>query len=411
MAAVPWARDSRETLLGEEAPRSRGRAAQTFLGSAAACAAFAACAAAFVAGRRSAAPPAAQVALAAAGVPTTLWQPRLVPAYQDEPLAKSTVRRFDAYLMQEAAFATPQVKLVNVKQWLAPDFLYETVGFPSSYTPQGWCLSGEEGEFRTAFNASVFSQMLFFGTDAMATTTSYGTAFWAGSLFGVPAPRKWIYFRVTDFYTARRVSPTAGQLVYNFMMIDFADLLRRVGRPVLPPAALPEGLFLSAAADDGVPAPLSVVAKLQDAAAAERVAHAALREDWLGSGPGASHWHANLTFYGPGGIGVARGVGQYREHVLAPFHRAFAGREVEAKISGCEGNYCGVFGELHGRHVGPWLGLAASGKKMSVRFAFHYRVVDGFVQEGWALFDLPSVFTQLGLDFFKLAAEKQPALA
>eukprot|EP00443_Scrippsiella_acuminata_P019123 CAMPEP_0115256624 /NCGR_PEP_ID=MMETSP0270-20121206/46346_1 /TAXON_ID=71861 /ORGANISM="Scrippsiella trochoidea, Strain CCMP3099" /LENGTH=77 /DNA_ID=CAMNT_0002672291 /DNA_START=27 /DNA_END=256 /DNA_ORIENTATION=+ len=76
----------------------------------------------------------------------------------------------------------------------------------------------------------------------MATTTSYGNVFWSKALFGVPAAKKWVYFRVTDFYAARKTGPARGQLYYNFMMIDFADLLRRVGRPVLPKAALPEGL-------------------------------------------------------------------------------------------------------------------------------------------------------------------------
>jgi len=339
-----------------------------------------------------------------AGKPLQLWEPQLSPAFNAEPIAKNAVRRFDAYLMQMAAFADPQTKLANVEQWLAPDFEYETVGFPTSKTPAGWCVSGEEQEFRTTFNMSVFSQMLFFGSNDMATTTSYGNVFWSQPLFGVPAPQKWVYFRVTDFYSARKISPTSGQLYYNFMMIDFADLLRRVGRPVLPKAALPEGLVLTSEANDGVPAPLSVVAREQDNITAQRVSLAALTEDWAGSGPVETKmWASNLTFYGPGGIGTARGAAQYRKHVLEPFRAAFADRKVDTKIFGCEGNYCGAFGELKGRHVGPWLGLEATGKPVSIRFAFHWHVTGGRVQEGWAIFDLPGLFKQVGVDFFAKA--------
>jgi len=322
-----------------------------------------------------------------------------------EPLAKHTVRKFDAFLIEESMFETPEQKVGNVEQWLAPDFVYETVGFQTSKTPRGWVLGGEESGYTKTFNTSVFNQMLFFGTDKMATTTTYGVVFWAGPLFGIPATHSWVYFRVTDFYAARRTSPNASQLFYNFMMIDFADFLRREGRPVLPKAALPEGLVLTAAADDGVPAPLSVVAKHQDMAAADRVSRAALRGDWEGDGPGAEAWDGNLTFYGPGGVGTARGAHQYRQHVLKPFRDAFPDRKADVKIFGCEGNYCGALGELHGRHIGTWLGVKPSGKQLAVRFAFHYRVVDGKVQEGWAIFDVPGLFKQLGLDFFAIARD------
>merc|ERR1719454_2289256 len=99
-------------------------------------------------------------------------------------------------------------------------------------------------------NMSSFTQMLFFGTEHMATTTSYGTVYWVGPLLGVPAPKDWITFRVTDFYKARRVGDKA-MIFYNFMMIDFPDLFRRAGRSVLPPAVLPEGHFLPPSAQDG----------------------------------------------------------------------------------------------------------------------------------------------------------------
>lgn len=404
------AQSTYRALRGEGSGRPGVRAVQ--LAVAAAVPGLALLAAGFAAGSRWQQRPEArgEGAVALREVEEELWQPKLVPAYQEEPIAKNTVRRFDAYLMLQAAFDSPERKLLNVEQWLAPDFVYETVGFPNSVTPHGWCISGEEKMFRDAFNASVFSQMLFFGTDTMATTTSYGTAFWQQELLGVPAPKKWIYFRVTDFYAGRKLGPSSGQLYYNFMMIDFADLFARVGRPVLPPAALPEGLVLTAAADDGVPAPLSVAAKNQDAVAAKKAAEAALFEDWAGTRPAplARWWHSNLTFYGPGGVGVARGADEYRLHVLEPFWGAFENRSVTPKIFGCEGNYCGAFGELRGRHVAPWLGLKASGKHLTIRFAFHWRVVGGRVQEGWAIFDVPGVFAQLGLDFWALAARAGP---
>lgn len=70
----------------------------------------------------------------------------------------------------------------------------------------------------------------------------------------------------------------------------------------------------------------------------------------------------------------------------------------------CEGNYCGVFGRLKGRGVGPWLGLPTTGRDVSFRFANHYRVAGGKVQEGWTILDFPGLFKQIGLDFYDIAA-------
>jgi hypothetical protein len=143
-----------------------------------------------------------------------LWSPPLNPVFHTEMLAKSAVRKFDQYLMFQAAFDTPQRKLQNVRQWLADDFHYETIGFPGANSVAEWCLSGEEQHFRTTFNMSEFTQMLFFGTDTMATTTSYGTVFWAKPLFGIPPANQWTRFRVIDFYRARKSGPNQAKLYW-----------------------------------------------------------------------------------------------------------------------------------------------------------------------------------------------------
>jgi len=197
-----------------------------------------------------------------------------------------------------------------------------------------------------------------------------------------------------------------GRIEYNFMMIDWADLMRQVGRSVLPPAPLPEGRVLPPDANDGVPAPLSVLvqAERRDSVAANATAQAALNE-WVSEGATAKNWNTDLVFYGPGGIGLARGSKEYEEHVLTPFHNAFANRTVITKLSACEGNYCAAFGDFHVKGVAPWLGLPTAGKKLTIRFGMHWRIVNDRVQEGWAIFDMPGLLSQLGLDFWAMASK------
>merc|ERR1719343_327773 len=102
------------------------------------------------------------------------------------------------------------------------------------------------------------------------------------------------------------------------MMIDWVDALRQIGCRMLPRAPLQEGLVLPPSANDGVPAPLSALIQAQgrNQSQAKTVAVAALQRDWASSGDATLGWHANLTFYGPGGIGVARSLSDYAEHVL-----------------------------------------------------------------------------------------------
>merc|ERR1712046_131584 len=100
----------------------------------------------------------------------------------------------------------------------------------------------------------------------------------------------------------------------------------------------------------------------RDAKAARAVAEAALHQDWAGSDNfPEQNWHKNLTYYGPGGIGLARSLSDYREHVLGPFRAAFANRRAVVELSACEGNYCGLFGRLSGQGMKKWLGLPTVG--------------------------------------------------
>eukprot|EP00746_Dinoflagellata_sp_MGD_P121457 gnl/MRDRNA2_/MRDRNA2_56625_c0_seq1.p1 gnl/MRDRNA2_/MRDRNA2_56625_c0~~gnl/MRDRNA2_/MRDRNA2_56625_c0_seq1.p1 ORF type:complete len:458 (-),score=73.09 gnl/MRDRNA2_/MRDRNA2_56625_c0_seq1:405-1778(-) len=334
-----------------------------------------------------------------------IWDPNLPREYNTEPLAKSVIRKFDAYNMARGGRDDAKTFNANVNRYMRPDMLYESVGFGTWRTPAGWS-AGEEMHYGMAFPETIFTQMLFFGDEEVATTTTYGKALWSGDLFGVKAPNKFVTLRITDFYYIEPDAPGHGRISYNFMMIDWADALRQIGRRMLPQPALPEGLVLPPTANDGVPAPLSILvqAEERDAKAARAVAEAALVQDWTGTGTSVLNWHEDLTYYGPAGIGCARNLTDYSEHVVGPFRKAFTNRQAIVELSACEGNYCALFGRLSGRGVGKWLGLPTPGRDVSMRFAMHYRIVGNKVQEGWSIFDFPGLFAELGLDFYALAA-------
>ena len=69
-----------------------------------------------------------------------------------------------------------------------------------------------------------------------------------------------------------------------------------------------------------------------------------------------------MVFYGPSGIGLARGYSEYSAHVLAPRRAAFEARSFELDVLSCEGAYCGAHGHLRGTHAGCYLARGPGGR-------------------------------------------------
>jgi len=330
-----------------------------------------------------------------------------VVAAEEQPLAKAAVQRLDHYLAHSGSLATGRQRYRCTSQWLTTDFLFETGGggFQDTHSLRDWIFISEpafQGSF-TEPEPLLAQNVLILGTDAVASTTGHGSVYWAKDLRGVPASRSRTLMRVADVYMAKRHDAKSAKIMWKFRLVDWADLLRRAGRQVLAPAPLPEGVVRPPAHSHGG------LAALQSKSRVESAALAALQEDWSGSAA-ASHWHGNLTFYGPTGMGLALSKDEYVQHILAPYRSAFVERGVSAEILACEGCLCVASGQLTGRGVGNWMGLNVVGKRVSIPFVHHFRVEEtgALVREGWLMIDHPALFQQLGLDFWALAAASEP---
>jgi predicted ester cyclase len=64
---------------------------------------------------------------------------------------------------------------------------------------------------------------------------------------------------------------------------------------------------------------------------------------------------------------------------------------------------------MYGTHNGDgWLGLKATGKKITLRVVDYWRREDDKLKENWVFIDMPHVLKQLGIDVFALLnKEKQ----
>jgi len=115
------------------------------------------------------------------------------------------------------------------------------------------------------------------------------------------------------------------------------------------------------------------------------------------------YWHPNLSWYGPAGIGTARGFAGFRAHHQAPFLTAMPDRRalMEAGHLFAEGDYVGFTawpGMAMTLSGGTWLGIPGAGQQITLRSLDFWRVSEGKIAENWVLVDLLHAYRQLGVD-------------
>lgn len=118
-------------------------------------------------------------------------------------------------------------------------------------------------------------------------------------------------------------------------------------------------------------------------------------------------WLPNVSWYGPAGIGTARGLAGFRNWHQIPFLAAMPDRgqfpdEVKHHFFG-DGPFAAVTGwpNMAQTHSADgWLGLPPTGKKITLRSLDFWRVEKGKIRENWVLIDLLDVYQQLGVDVF-----------
>lgn len=117
------------------------------------------------------------------------------------------------------------------------------------------------------------------------------------------------------------------------------------------------------------------------------------------------YWHPRFSWYGPAGIGTARGISGFRHWHQIPFLNGMpdrVGSLGKGNLFG-EGDYVG-FTAWPGLHMtlsdDGWLGIVPSGKKITMRSLDFWRQENGLIRENWVLVDILHVYDQLGVDVF-----------
>lgn len=242
-----------------------------------------------------------------------------------------------------------------------------------------------------------------YGGDWVAAVTHYvGT--YNQPLFGMPCGEWLAFLRSGEFYRV-----LDGRIAEAKILPDFADLLRQAR---LMPHGLSLGtemLFPGPATHDGV---------LPTEGDGERTLD--IIDGMIGdlhiydpetfgsraqTGPGG-YWHPDMLWYGPAGIGSNYRWSGFVEHHRAPFLIAFPDRHGGnhyCRIG--DGNYAAISGwpSMTMTHAGPYLGVPATGRSLSLNVMDFYRCAEGQIMENWVFLDYLDLFQQMGVDLIERA--------
>lgn len=211
-----------------------------------------------------------------------------------------------------------------------------------------------------------------------------------------------------------------GKFAKAYILLDIPDLMRQVGH--YPLRQMP------GSAEQWPLPPIDSGATL-DSVDAERgaLSMTIVREMQLSlpkpgeplsmktsAGRHSHHWHENMNWYGPAGIGSARRLRGFRDFHGALFLQAFPDRSGIARdATGPEdgpGHYTrigdgrfavtGGWPSIYATHTGgQWLGLPPTGRKVEMRVADWYRLDrDDKIIDNWVMIDVPHMLAQMGLD-------------
>ena len=125
-------------------------------------------------------------------------------------------------------------------------------------------------------------------------------------------------------------------------------------------------------------------------------------EDALGRAANNMEDYFTLDFLWRGnvGSGVKKGIAEFRRNWQMPIRAAFADRSYSTDRFLADGDWAACYGILEGTHVGSFMGIPPTGKRVKIPYMDFWRIQDGRIADNPVFVDFASVCLQLGRDVF-----------
>jgi predicted ester cyclase len=219
-------------------------------------------------------------------------------------------------------------------------------------------------------------------------------------LFGVVPNGKLVFLRYGEYYRIEN-----GKIVEAKIIIDLPDLMRQVGAMPIPEMLGTEMLFPAPATHNGVlpnaPERSNASAQLVWDMLADLHVYDPENFSSTGQTGKGGYWHEQMLWYGPAGIGSNHTYPGFDKFHRVAFLTAFPDRKGGnhfCRIGDGDFVASGGWPSMTMTHAGPYLGVPATNKKMSLRVMDLWRVEDGQIMENWVLLDYIQLFEFMGVD-------------
>ncbi|MGF1475432.1 MAG: ester cyclase [Geminicoccaceae bacterium] len=108
----------------------------------------------------------------------------------------------------------------------------------------------------------------------------------------------------------------------------------------------------------------------------------------------------NFRWIGNYGCGTKNGLRQFQDNWQRPFQAAFSDKVCIDEARLFMGEWAAAFGRQEATHSGPFMGIAATGRRVQIRYMDFWKVENGKITDNWVMVDFPHVLAQLGHDVF-----------
>ena len=108
----------------------------------------------------------------------------------------------------------------------------------------------------------------------------------------------------------------------------------------------------------------------------------------------------SFRWMGNQGCGTKIGLQAFQDNWQRPFQAAFSDKVCVDEARLFMGEWAAAFGRQEALHSGDFMGIAATGKRVEIRYMDFWKVADGKIADNWVMVDFPHVMAQLGVDVF-----------
>lgn len=222
---------------------------------------------------------------------------------------------------------------------------------------------------------------------------------------GIPPTGKMAYLRYAEFHNVAN-----GKILRSGFFCDIIGVMHQAGINPLPMQTGAATIVPGPKTHDGIqrdrqdPAESAFTMTLLNQMIADLDVLNHSGEDRYPASVLESCWHADMSWYGPAGIGSTYTIERYQEQHSYPFREGLKDKTYNGHICRyAEGSYACWFGWPNLTHTpkGGFLGLPGNDLRVDMRVVDVYRRDGDKLAENWVLIDLPWWLKQQGIDILE----------